>query len=154
MLSQLASRPGYYDRQWAIPIAWLYPDLFFGFMSSGSLTLTLSSADFPLNQTAPTITAVSLLVNMAPGPSEQGITISITPPGKSAASGVTGSGGTITSQGTGSPWAGVTGGSALGNWVLSLPAASNPSLAPGGVLNLSALQNLVLVLDYSFTPRS
>ena len=34
-----------------------------------------------------------------------------------------------------------------------LPAASNPTLAPGGVFNLSALQNLVLVLDYSFTPR-
>ncbi|MGP0028117.1 MAG: hypothetical protein ACLPKE_32900 [Streptosporangiaceae bacterium] len=154
VLSQLASRPGYNDRQWAIPIAWLYPDLFYGFMSSGSLTLPLSSADFPLNQTSPAITAVSLLVNMAPGTSEQGITISITPPGKSAASGVTGSGGTITSQGTGSPWAGVTGGSALGNWVISLSAASNPGLAPGGVLNLSALQNLVLVLDYSFTPRS
>jgi hypothetical protein len=35
-----------------------------------------------------------------------------------------------------------------------LTAAANPALAPGGTLNLSALINLVLVLDYSFTPRS
>jgi len=154
VLSQLAARPGYDDRQWAIPMAWLHPDLFYTFMTTGTMTLALSTADFPLNQTTPIVTAVSLLVNMATGTSEQGIAISITPPGKSTAAGTTDDTGTITSQGTGSPWAGVTGGSALGDWVIALPAASNPTLAPGGVLNLSALQNLVLVLDYSFTPRS
>jgi Tc toxin complex TcA C-terminal TcB-binding domain len=154
VLSQLASRPGFYDREWAIPLGWLYPDLFYSFVNTGTLTLSLDASDFAVNQTAPTITAVSLVVAMKPGTSAQGITITLTPPGRSAVTGVTNATGVITSQGTGSTWAAAPGGSALGNWVITLPAASNPTLAPGGVLNLSSLINLVLVLDYSFTPRT
>ncbi len=154
VMSQLASRPGFSSRQWAIPLAWLYPDLFYSFVNTGSLTLSLDSSDFALNQTAPTITAVSLIVSMKPGTSAQGVTITLTPPGRSAVTGVTDASGVITSQGAGSAWASAPGGTALGNWVIQLPAASNAALAPGGVLNLSSLLNLVLVLDYSFTPRS
>jgi Tc toxin complex TcA C-terminal TcB-binding domain len=154
VLSQLASRPGFYSREWSIPIGWLYPDLFYSFVNTGTLTLSLDASDFALNQTKPTITAVSLLVAMKPGTSAQGITISLTPPGRSAVSGATDATGAITSQGSGAPWAAAPGGSALGNWVITLPAASNPTLAPGGVLNLSNLLNLVLVLDYTFTPRT
>lgn len=154
VLAQLASRPGYYDRQRSIPLGWLYPDLFYAFKSTGNLTLSLAASDFPLNQTAPTVTAVSLLVALTPGTSAKGITISLTAPGKTALSGVTDSNGTISSQGTGSPWAGAAGGSALGNWTINLTAAANPALAPGGKLDLSSLINLVFVLDYSFTPRS
>lgn len=154
VLAQLAGRPGYYDRERSIPLAWLYPDLFYAFAGTGTLTLTLAVADFPLNQTLPIVTAVSLLVAMTTGTSAQGITISLTAPGKTSLSGVTDSSGTISSQGTGSSWAGVTGGTALGIWTINLTAAGNPALAPGGKLNLSALINLVLVLDYSFTPRT
>jgi Tc toxin complex TcA C-terminal TcB-binding domain len=154
VLSDLSSRPGYYDRQWAIPLAWLYPDLFYGFVSNGSLTLSLAASDFDLNQTSPKITAVSLLLAMTPGTTAEGITITLTPPGLSQVTGVTNSNGVITSQGPGSTWAGAAGGSALGNWVVNLPVASNPKLAPGGALDLSQLINMVLVLDYSFTPRS
>jgi hypothetical protein len=154
VLTQLASRPGFYERQWAIPLGWLYPDLFYGFVQTGTLTLSLSAGDFALNQTAPTVTAVGLLMSMAAGTSAAGITISLTAPGKTAVTGVTDSTGAISSQTTASPWAPAAGGSALGDWVITLPIASNPTLAPGGVLNLSALNNMVLVLDYSFTPRS
>ncbi|MGA2736452.1 MAG: hypothetical protein ABSG65_03265 [Bryobacteraceae bacterium] len=154
VLAQLASRPGFYDRQWAIPLAWLYPDLFYTFVNTGTLTLNLAASDFALNQVSPVITAVSLLMAMTPGTSPTGITLTLTPPGLAAVTGVTDSTGAISSQGTGSAWAGAVGGSALGNWVITLPVASNPTLAPGGVLNLSALINMVLVLNYSFTPRS
>ena len=154
VLSSLASRPGYYDRELAIPLAWMYPDLFYGFVNSGTLTLTLSASDFPLNQTNPTVFAVSLLASMASGTSSTGITMTLTAPGKSAVTGVTDATGTISSQDTGSTWAAATGESALGNWTITLPAASNAALAPGGKLNLSALVNMVLVLDYSFQPRS
>jgi Tc toxin complex TcA C-terminal TcB-binding domain len=150
VLSQLASRPGFYDREWAIPIGWLYPDLFYGFKSTGAMTLTLAASDFARNQTSPTVTGVSLLLSMTPGTSAQGITVSLTPPGKAAVSGVTDSTGAIVS----SAWAGTAGGSAIGSWMITLTAAQNPSLAHGGVLDLSALINLVLVMDYSFTPRS
>jgi hypothetical protein len=123
-------------------------------VGTGTLTLALSASDFPFNQTAPIVTAVSLLVAMKPGTSAQNITISLTTPGKPAASDVTNAAGTISSQTTGGLWAGSVGGSALGDWTLTLTAAANPALAPGGKLDLSSLINLVLVLDYSFTPRS
>lgn len=154
VLQQLASRPGFYDRQWAIPLGWLYPDLFYGFVQSGTLTLNLSAGDFAVNQTSPTVTAAGLLMSMAPGTSASGITITLTAPGRSAVTGITDSTGAITSQSSGSPWAATAGGNALGDWVITLPSASNPTLAPGGVLNLSALANMVLILNYSFTPRS
>jgi tetratricopeptide (TPR) repeat protein len=154
VLSGLASRPGYYNREMAIPLAWMYPDLFYGFAGSGTLTLNLAAVDFPLSQTNPTVSAVSLLASMTPGTSAAGITMTLAAPGKPAVTGVTGSTGAISSQDTGSTWAGATGGPALGNWTITLPAASNPALAPGGKLNLSALINLVLVIDYSFQPRS
>jgi tetratricopeptide (TPR) repeat protein len=154
VLAGLAARPGYLVRQRTIPLAWLYPDLFYAFVSTGTLTLTLAAADFPINQTAPMISGVSLLLAMKPGQAVQNVTISLTAPGKAAAAGVTDATGTITSQTAGSPWAAVTGGSALGNWVLALTAAANPALAPGGQLNLSSVINMVLVFDYSFTPRA
>ncbi|MDN7676662.1 hypothetical protein QZM22_30335 [Burkholderia oklahomensis] len=154
VLAQLASRPGYYNRERSIPLAWLYPDLFYGFVSTGALTLNLSAADFPIDQTAPTVTAASLLVAMKPGTPASNVTIALTAPGKGAISGTTGATGAISSQGAGSAWAGVTGGSALGDWTLTLSAAANPSLAPGGKLDLSSLINLVLVIDYAFKPRS
>jgi Tc toxin complex TcA C-terminal TcB-binding domain len=154
VLSGLASRPGYNARETAIPLAWMYPDLFYGFVSSGTLTLNLAASDFPLNQTNPTVSAVSLLASMAPGTSPAGITMTLTAPGKSAVTGVTDTTGAITSQGTSSTWAAAAGGPALGSWTITLPAAPNPALAPGGQLSLSGLTNLVLILDYSFQPRS
>jgi hypothetical protein len=154
VLAQLASRPGYYMREWAIPLGWLYPDLFYGFVKTGTLTLSLGAADFPVNQISPKVTAVSVLLTMTSGRSAQGITITLTPPSLPVVTGVTDSTGAITSQGTGSTWAGAAGGNAIGNWTITLPVASNPNLAPGGVLNLSDLINMVLVLDYTFTPRS
>jgi hypothetical protein len=153
VLAQLASRPGFYSRERMIPIGWVFPDLFFAFQSSGNLTMPLAATDFPLNQTSPVITAVSLLIASTPGSAASGITLALTAPGKAAATGVTDANGIITSQGVGSPWAGVVGGSALGDWVISLTAAANPALAPKGTLDLSAISNLTLVLDYTFTPR-
>jgi hypothetical protein len=153
VLAQLAARPGYYARERSIPLAWLYPDLFYGFLKTGNLTLGLAAADFALNQTKPTVTAVSLLVAMKPGVSAQGVTVSLTAPGKPSVTGVSGADGSISSQSAGGAWAGAVGGSALGDWNLVVTAGANPGLAPGGMLDLSAIINLVLVLDYSFTPR-
>jgi Tc toxin complex TcA C-terminal TcB-binding domain len=153
VLAQLASRPGFNSREMSVPLAWMYPDLFYGFVATGALTLTLAAADFPANQTAPVVGAVSLLVAMAPGTPASGITISLTAPGKAALSGTTDATGMISSQTAGSAWAGGIGGSALGGWTITLTAAANPALAPGGKLNLAGLINLVLLVDYTFKPR-
>lgn len=152
VLADLASRPGFYSRGRSIPLAWLYPDLFYAFQSSGTLTLTLSATDFPFNQTAPVVTAVGVLLTSATASALNGVTISIGPPGKTAASAATGATGAISSQ-TNATLAGLAGGSALGSWVITITAAANPGLVTGGKLDLSAFSNITLMFDYTFTPR-
>jgi hypothetical protein len=153
VLTQLTSRPGFYSREMSIPLAWMYPDLFYGFVATGAMTLNLAAVDFPANQTAPVVGAVSLLVATAPGTPASGITIALAAPGKPALSGTTDATGMISSQTAGSGWAGSTGGSALGGWAITLTAAANPGLVAGGKLNLASMINLVLIFDYTFTPR-
>jgi hypothetical protein len=153
VLKDLASRPGFYTRGRSIPLAWLYPDLFYAFQSTGTLTLTLSSSDFPFNQTAPVVTAAGVLLTSTTTSALNGVNISISPPGKTAASAATGAAGSISSQ-TNAALAGLVGGSALGDWVITISAAANPGLVKSGKLDLSAFNNMTLMFDYTFTPRS
>lgn len=153
VLATLASRPGFYARQRSIPLAWLYPDLFYAFQSTGTLTLDLAATDFPFNQTAPVVTAAGVLLTATAPSALAGVTISLATPGKGAASAATGAGGAVGSQAN-PALAGLTGGSALGAWTIEINAAENPGLAPGGRLDLSAFSNLTLLFEYTFTPRS
>jgi hypothetical protein len=152
VLASLASRPGYYSRERIIPLAWFYPDLFYAFQASGTLTLNLAATDFPAYQTAPVTTAVGVLLASATPSALTGVKISLSPPGKTAASAATGANGAIGSQANTS-LASLTGGSALGTWTIVINAAANPSLVSAGQLNLSAFNNMVLVIDYNFTVR-
>jgi hypothetical protein len=54
---------------------------------------------------------------------------------------------------TGSPWAALTGGSAIGTYTLTMTADDNPSLAGSGTLNLAPIANIGLILGYSYTPK-
>jgi hypothetical protein len=152
VLRDLASRPGWYSRQRAIPLAWLYPDLFYAFGSSGTLTLSLGAGDFPFYQTSPVVTDVAVLLSSATAASAAGVTISLCPPGKTAATAVTSAAGSASSQDDAS-WTGLDGGSALGDWVIAIDAADNPALVSNGQLDLSAFSNMTLMFDYTFTPR-
>ena len=42
----------------------------------------------------------------------------------------------------------------LGSYLVTILGADNPALAPGGRLDLSHVVNVVLLMAYSFTPRS
>ncbi len=65
VLAHLATLPGVTQRSRSLPLAWLYPDAFFHFQDTGTLTLTLANSDFPFNQTAPVLTDVALLLTTA-----------------------------------------------------------------------------------------
>ena len=62
----------------------------------------------------------------------------------------TGSDGTVAAD----DLAAVAGENVLGDWKIELRAADNPSWVTDGVPALDAIDNLSLVLGYSFTPRS
>ncbi len=152
--AQLASNPGTTSLQRGIPIRWLYPDLFFSFIQTGELTLTLAASDFPVNQTKPQLTSVGLQVSTSAPLAASGITFSLATPGNAtAAKAATDANGAISSLTAGSAWAPLATGSVLGAYTLSVTAAENPALASKGTLDLSGIQNVALVLTYTYTPR-
>ena len=145
--AELATRPGFTSRQRAVPLRWLYPDAFFAFQDTGQLRFTLRRADFPANQTAPRLDSVGVLLATDGSVPAGGLHVGLTTPGKPRAVAVTDAAGAVDS------FAGLVGDTALGDYVIDLSAADDPVLAPGGTLELGPMVNVVLLFDYSFTPR-
>jgi hypothetical protein len=153
--AQLDSRPGNTARQRGIPLRWIYPDLFFNFAQTGQLALTLGMGDFPLSESQPQVVSVGLQVSTASPLLPSGITFSLATSGNGAAvKATTDVSGTISSLSAGSSWSVLATGAALGQYQLSAAAADNPGLVKNGTLDLSNIQNIALVLGYTFTPRS
>jgi hypothetical protein len=160
VLAQLATRPGINVRQRGIPVRWLYPDAFFHFQDTGELSITLSQADFPVNECNPILTDISLIVATDKTISTTGLRVAVATPGKAEAIGVADKTGLIdatTSGNTGdilpSKFPLLTGGSALGTYTLAMRPADNPSLFVNGKLMLAPIVNIGLILGYQFTPR-
>ena len=153
VLAHLAKLPAVTQRSCSLPLAWLYPDAFFHFQDTGTLTLTLANSDFPLNQLAPVLTDVALLVTTV-GASAAGITFSLATPGLPAgASAATDANGQIASSTT-AAFTPLATGSALGTYTIAVPQAANPALVKNGALDLSAIVNVSLIFNYTFTPRT
>jgi hypothetical protein len=146
----IAAEPGAHAAQMGIPLRWLYPDLFFRFQDTGMLTLTLAAADFPLSQQNPVVTSAGILVV----PKRSGLALHLSTPGHASAASPTNADGLVSTTLPGSTLTGLTGGSALGDYVIQVKAAENPALVHSGKLDLSGIANLVLLLGYTYTPRA
>ncbi|MFF7754286.1 hypothetical protein ACFZCP_34775 [Streptomyces sp. NPDC007971] len=155
VLTDLRGRPGVTQRQRGLPLRWLYPDLFFRFRETGTLALTLTAADFPTNETAPTITSVGVVIGTSAPATPGGVTVSLATPTSptTVSKATTDAHGSASSTTVGSPWTSLAAGSALGAYQLGVSADDNPLLVRDGRLDLSGITNLALVLGYSFTPR-
>jgi len=154
VLAELAARPGVNVRQRGIQLRWLYPDAFFVFQDSGQLRIALKAADFRFNEINPILTSIGAVVVTDGTVSAAGLTITLSTVGHNAQTAVTDAGGKIDSGSNGPSWQALVGGTAIGDYVLTLSAANNPALVKNGVLDLSAIVNIALVIGYSFTPRS
>lgn len=153
VLSHLAALPGVTQRTRSLPLAWLYPDAFFHFQDTGTLTVTLRKSDFPRNQLDPVLSDVALLVTTVGKPAS-GITLSLaTPAHPAGASGTTGADGSIASGGA-SPFTALASGSAVGTYTIAMTAAANPAFVSNGKLDLSPVVNVSLLFGYGFTPRA
>jgi receptor-binding and translocation channel-forming TcA subunit of Tc toxin len=151
--SQLATLPGFTSRQRAIPLRWLYPDAFFSFQDTGTLAMTLRARDFPHNETNAVLDTVGVLVATDGSVAASGLVVGLATPGKAAVTATTDASGAADSSTAGSPYAALAGGALLGDYAVTLAAADNAGLAPGGNLDLSPVVNVVLLLAYTFTPR-
>jgi hypothetical protein len=151
----LASQPGAHTTQLAIPLRWLYPDAFFDLVNNHTATVHIVPSDIPLNQTATQLTQVGLLATTSGGHSPAALTIDVTAPGAGAASvAVSDADGLSTSTTAGSPLTSQLGRPVVGDWTIAVPPADNAAWMTAGALDLSALANLTLLLEYSYTPRS
>jgi hypothetical protein len=153
VLTQLAMLPGINTRQRGIPLRWIYPDAYFHFQDTGTLSITLKKSDFRTNETNPQLTSVGALVVTDGSVPAKGITVSLATPAHAAITAVTDQAGQINSEGA-SPWVPLASGAMLGGYTLAVTAAANPELVKNGRLDLSPLVNIALLLQYSFTPRT
>jgi hypothetical protein len=152
--TQLATLPGFTSRQRAIPLRWLYPDAFFSFQDAGTLAMTLRARDFPHNETNAVLDTVGVLVATDGSVPASGLVVGLATPGKASVKATTDASGAADSSTAGSPYAALPGGALLGDYAVTLAAADNAALAPGGNLDLSPVVNVVLLLAYTFTPRA
>lgn len=150
VITDLAALPSIHERQRPVPIRWLFPDAFFRFLQSGIIEVELEPTWFPRSETKPALHSLGALVVTTPADRSQNITLKITPPQAAASTVTTGAGGIIDESAIGN----VDGTAAAGPYTVALDAADNPSWVTGGALDLGAIDNIALILDYSFTPRS
>lgn len=150
VLTALAARPQANERQRPLPLRWLFPDAFFNFYASGILAFELTQADFPAPQRSPVVTGLSLVAATTPSNRAAGLVLNVTAPGKPPVAVTTGADGAAPSGSL----AAAVGGSALGPYRIELAAGQNPAWVSDGALALDAIDNLALVLGYSFTPRT
>jgi DUF971 family protein len=151
VLAGLASRPGIHSRQRPFPLRWVFADSFFSFYSTGILTFSLTAGDFALTEKNPVLTDVSLVVATTPGSKASGVALKVTLPSSAAVTATSDADGVVQAAGLATA---VTGQSAIGQYAIELDAADNPSWVSGGVLALDAIDNIGLVIGYSYTPRA
>lgn len=149
VIADLAALPSIHERQRPVPVRWLFPDAFFRFLQSGTLKVELEPTWFPRSETNPTLRSLGALIVTTPAVRSQNVTLKVTPPGAGTATVTTGPGGIVDESAIGN----VDGTAAAGQYTITIDPADNPSWITGGALDLNAVDNIALILDYSFTPR-
>jgi len=150
VLTELASRPNINQRQRPFPLRWVFADAFFAFYGSGVLSFSLGTDDFSATETQPKLTDLSLVVAATPHSRVNGIKLRVSAPGSAPVTVTTAADGTIQATDLGSI---VSSQSAIGDYRIELHAEDNPSWVVDGKLVLDAIDNIALVVGYSFTPR-
>jgi hypothetical protein len=150
VLAELAGRPSVHQRQRPYPLRWVFADAFFSFYSTGVLAFSLGGGDFSATETKPVLTDLSLVVAATPHTRVSGIRMNVTAPGAAPIAVTSAADGTVAATDLA---AAVTGQSALGDYRIEMTAADNPGWVTAGVLDLGDIDNIALVVGYSFTPR-
>ncbi|WP_051378493.1 hypothetical protein [Derxia gummosa] len=152
VLAELAARPQANQRTRPFPLRWVFPDAFFAFQGSGVLAFSLDRNDFAATETEPKLAELSLVVVTTPLARAGGIKLKVGAPGKDPVAVTTAADGSVAVADLAALAAG--NGTALGNYRIELPKADNPDWVKNGKLDLDAIENIALVLSYTFTPRA
>jgi hypothetical protein len=128
-----------------------YPDELFYLKSQGEAELVFDASMFPRNQLDLKRRKLSLRVA---GAAAAGLKLRL----DSQAHGsqlvlTTDANGEVDGIAAGSPLAPLQGEPVFDTWKIAIDAADNPALAPGGVLDLSGLSDLMVFVEYDFNYR-
>ena len=115
------------------------------------LTFALTAGDFALTEKNPVLTDVSLVVATTPGSKAPGIKLKVALPSSATVPATTDADGIVQAAALATA---VTGQSAIGQYSIELDAADNPGWVSNGALTLDPIDNIGLVIGYSFTPRA
>jgi hypothetical protein len=149
MLQELAARPDAHERQLGLPLRWLYPDAFFAFYVDGVLEIPIEAAMFSPNQLSPTVKGVGLIIVTAPDERASGISLQVSAPNGEQLAVTTDEHGSVPVAALDA----LAGSDITGTWRIALDAADNPGWVTDGRLDLDAIRNIALILNYTFTPR-
>ena len=153
VVAELQAAPALHERQRPLPLRWLYPDAFFSFYSGGTLAVTLRGSDFAATERDPRLLGLGLTVVTTPLAAVEGLVLRVRVPAATAAVRVTCDedgaveAGTFEAALTAAGQQGAIGEPALGPYTIEVRPADNPGL------DLETIDNIALVLGYSFTPR-
>lgn len=152
--AQLAAYAGNASQSRSLALRWMYPDLFFHFQDTGVLAFILDHSDFPLHHRDPQLNHVALVLTTNPGIEASSWMVRLGVPShpETIAAQPTAKGELVAKPGQ--PWAPLATGQALGEYRIELRGEENPALVQDGVLNLEPIRNIVVILEYTFTPRS
>lgn len=151
VLQELASRPGANARTRPFPIRWVFADAFFAFYRTGTLDFALDGTYFSATETAPVLTGLSLVASTTPAARGAGLVVGVTAPGSAAVKVATAADGSVDETAL---QAAVRGQSVYGAYRITVAAADNPGWVRDGQLVLDDIDNIALILSYSFTPRA
>lgn len=131
-----------------LPLRYIFPDSFFYFQDSGIFPFKLDKSFFPLNEKNFEIVSLSLLVKNS---TKSNITLSMTVPSSNPIEAVTNSNGEILSSAN-HPWNAFKNNDALGEYSIEIKKEDNPSLIENENLVLDSIDDLIIVMEYNYTP--
>ncbi len=150
---QILTLDGMNKKSRIIPLRWAFPDRYFHFQDTGQLGFTLDPSYFPFNELNPKIRNLNVLIVTEPeidpaklivrfgAPTHQE-TINAKPNSKGEIA--------VTNN---HPWQPLLEGTAVGDYLLEIREKDNPALTQDGSFKLQGIKNIVLILEYDFTPR-
>ena len=144
-----APQPGEMFHARSLLLRFDFPEAWYTLLDKGEATFTVDADYLPRNELNFRTQTMALVVAGADGVSAANVAVTLTPPGKAAATMSTDAGGMIAAQ-PGNPLAAQLGGNVVGDWHIAVkPAAGSPLLA-GDKLDGDKLEQVSLLFQYQF----
>ncbi|MCK4257371.1 MAG: hypothetical protein KAX49_00240 [Halanaerobiales bacterium] len=150
---EFATLDGMNQKSRIIPLRWAFPDRYFYFQDTGKLEFMLDPSYFPFNELNPKIRNLNVLIITEPEIDPESLVVRFcTPNHNNTIKAKPNSKGEIAVTNN-HPWQPLLMETAVGDYHLEISKEENPQLNKDGAFKLEGIKNIVLILEYDFTPR-